>query len=143
MPVALELNLTLNNNSDTGYTVSVTAPPGFSVCRLEMLYQGVNNPCGTHSQPTRVSDNEITWNLGQILNTGIRSTSVDPQANVIQFEVIVIALNVSTNTINSVATISATVTSTQGTGMTNYTLLTIPNSPANTITVCTSPLSIC
>lgn len=143
MPVVLELNLTLNNNSDTGYTVSVTAPAGqFRVCRVEIAYQGINVPCMSEEQPS-YNDNEVVWNLGRILNTGHRSTATDPQANVIQFKVIVVALNVSQNVMNTGVSITAKVVSTQGLMVTNNTLLTLTNSnSANAVTVCTS-LNIC
>lgn len=143
MPVVLELNLTLNNNSDTGYTVSVTAPSGqFSVCRIEIAYQGINVPCMSDEQPS-YNNNEVVWNLGRILNTGHRSTATDPQANVIQFKVVVVALNVTQNVINTGVSISAKVVSTQGSTVTNSTLLTLTNSgSANAVTVCTS-LNIC
>lgn len=149
LPVVLELNLTLNSNSDTGYTISVTVPAGqFSVCRIEIASQGINIPCMSNEQPSYLADstgniNKVVWDLGRILNTGHRSTATDPQANVIQFKVIVVALNVSAN-LNIVntgipVTINADVVSTQGTTVSNTTSLILTNNAsASAISVCTS-----
>lgn len=144
MPTAVELNMTLDNKTNTGYTLLVTSAASVtSICAVIIAYQGINIPCGPNTQPVFSStgndgnNNQATWNLGPLLNTGHRSLAIDPQANVIQFKVIVQALNVSSNSIGTTLPISATVTPIQGAAASAYGTIYINGTgSASSVTVC-------
>lgn len=148
IPTAVELNLTLDNKTDTGYTLVVTSAPGVtSICTILIAYQGINIPCSPNTLPvfnSTINDgnnNKATWDLGRLLNTGHRSLAIDPQANIIQFKVIVQALNVSSNSIGTTLSISASVTPTQGTGSSSAsgTIYINGTGSSSSVTVCESP----
>lgn len=108
VPVILEYNVTIPVGSDTTYSLHVTPTASRAkVCTIYIGYQGVNMPClNLPSMPIYSPDGSALWSLGRVRNGGQRSVSIDPQANTLQFIIVVLPLNVSANSIGSQDTIT-------------------------------------
>jgi hypothetical protein len=118
IPLMLEYNVSVPNNTDTTYSLSVTTEnPNYRICSISINYVGINMGCfNVTSVPVISPVNRAVWNLGRIFNGGQRSLDRDRQANTIQFIIYLTPMNgsVATN-VNAVLTYGpslATVTAT-------------------------------
>ena len=107
VPLKLEYNVSVPNNTDTTYSLSVTtANPNYRICSIAINYVGINMGCfNVTSVPVISPVNQAVWNLGRIFNGGQRSLDRDRQANTIQFIIYLTPLNGSVaTTVNAVLT---------------------------------------
>jgi hypothetical protein len=139
VPVIMEYNVTVPINTDAAYTVKVdsTTSQRFKVCSININYQGINIPClNPPSAPVYAPDGSASWALGRIRNAGQRSPLLDPQANTVQFIIVVLPLNVPSNAVGTTAIIQTTLTygTNPGTVMSTNVLL-VANSVSLTVKI--------
>lgn len=111
-----KVSLTLPPHSSSDYSLEVYMPFNSSAAQIELCtvfvsYSGVNNPCpalelfpvyGNRLNITGVANDYAIWNLGKITNSGVQSTSLDPQANLIEITIIAqVPLNHSDNVVGA------------------------------------------
>jgi hypothetical protein len=130
-PFIIECNMSIPNNTDTTYSLSVTtANPNYRICSIVIKYFGINMGCfNVTSVPVYSTANQAVWNLGRIFNAGLRSLDRDRQANTIQFIISLMPLKGSVaTTVNAVLTYGpslATVTATTSIALVPYNISTV------------------
>ncbi|CAH1785049.1 unnamed protein product [Owenia fusiformis] len=97
----------------TPYTASQAV---FKICRIDIVSNGVNVPCmpdpevlpiyEARDDPSSATYDKATYDIGHILNTGLKTQAVDPTANDFTFRYHVQALNHPSATDGSVHQIS-------------------------------------